>query len=177
MKHVNFINTCTPQQQYELRRWFILSTMLMACTLIGMSFFFLPQLYALYSTKKEITVLQSKTHNYSELTNTQMKLKTEQAALQKKQVKINHHRNEPNNPHPYLTSIITACGTDVHIEHVRKNKKDCEIVALFPTPERATDMIKQLSNTSQLTQLKLTSLQQETQTKKLRCTIKGTIQQ
>lgn len=176
MKHINFINTLSPQQQYELRRWFIFSTLLIMCTFIGMSCFFLPQLHALYSTKKEITALQSKTKNYSELTNTQTQLKKEHEALQKKQIKINHHRDQPNNPHPYLTSIIAACSTDVQLEHVRKNKKDCEIIAMFPTPERATDMIKQLSDTNQFTQLKLTSLQNDTQTKNLRCTIKGKIE-
>lgn len=176
MKHVNFISTFTPQQQYELRRWFIFSTTVIICTLIGISFFFLPQLYVLYSTKKEITALQQKTKNYTELTNTQTHLKKEHAALQKKQTKINHHRDQPDNPHSYLTSIIAACGTDVQLEHVRKNKKECEIIALFPTPERATNLIKQLSDTHQFTHLKLTSLQNDTQAKKFRCTIKGKIQ-
>lgn len=176
MKNVNFISTFTPQQQYELRRWFIFSTALIICTLIGISFFFLPQLYALYSTKKKITALQQKTKNYNELTNTQIHLKKEHEALQKKQTKINNHQHQPNNPHTYLTPVIAACGTDVQLEHVRKNKKECEIIGLFPTPERATNLIKQLSDTRQFTQLTLTSLQNDTQTKKFRCTIKGKIQ-
>jgi Tfp pilus assembly protein PilN len=176
MKHINFITTLSPQHQYELRRWFIFSTILIACTLICMSFFFLPQLYALYSTKKEITSLQQKTKNFSELTTRQTQLKKEHEALQKKQTKINHHLNTPNNPHPYLTSIIAACGTDVQLEHVRKNKKECEIIALFSTPERATDMIQQLSLTGQFTKLTLASLQSDAQTKKLRCTIKAKIE-
>lgn len=176
MKPVNFINTLSPEQHYELRRWFTFSITLIACTLMGISFFIAPQLYGLYKTKKEVASLKEKTKNYTELTNTQKLLKKENETLQKKQIKINRHLNQPHNPHPYLSPIIAACSTDVQLEHVRKNKKDCEIIALFPTPERATDMIKKLSDSSQFTTLKLLSLQHDTQTKKLRCTIKGKIQ-
>ena len=175
MKHINFINTLSPQQHYELRRWFIFSTTLILCTLTCMSFFFLPQLYALYSTKKDITALEQKTKNYDAITNTQTQLKKEHEVLQKKQTKIHRHLNLPNNPHPYLTSVITACSTNVQLEHIRKNKKECEIIALFPSPERATEMIKQLLTTNQFTKLTLTSLQNDAQTKKYRCTIKGKI--
>jgi len=175
MKNINFITTLSPQQQYEIRRWFICSMLIVIFTLIAIGFFIIPQLHALYAMKQEITALEKKTKDYAQLTSTKDTLKKENETLQKKRAHLTKYLNQPSNPHTYLAAIINSCSTDVQLEQVRKNKKDLEITALFSTPESATIMIQKLSDTDLFATLKLTSLQHDTQTKKFRCTIKGKI--
>ena len=175
MKNVNFITTLSPEQQYEIRRWFILSMVILICTITAISCFMAPHIYALYTTQQEITALEKKTSNYTQSTSTKDALKKEHELLQNKLIRINRYVNQSNNPHSYLAAIIASCGSDAQLEQVRKNKKTCETTTRVPTPERATHMIQQLSGSEYFTDLKLTSLQHDSQTKKFRSTTKCTI--
>src|SRR5579871_5907956 len=109
MKQINFITTLTPQQQYEIRRWFITSSLITITILIAIICYFAPQLYALHIIKKEIATLKIKTKEYTTLSNTKNTLKKEHDALQEKLQRINSATVAPKNPHAYITAIIHAC--------------------------------------------------------------------
>jgi Tfp pilus assembly protein PilN len=136
-------------------------------------FFLLPQLYSLYSIKKEISVLEQKTVNYTNLINKKDTLKKEHEIVQKKRTKISRYIHQTNNPYVYLTAIVDACQADIHIEQIRKNKKNIELIIHAISAERVTNFINKLSQTDLFNNLKLVSLQHDSNTKKLRCTIKG----
>jgi len=174
MKQINFITTLTPQQQYEIRRWCIISSLITITILIAIICYFAPQLYALHIIKKEIATLKMKTKEYATLSNTKNTLKKEHDVLQEKIQRINNYIVTPKNPHTYITSIIHACKP-TKLESIRSNENDIELIVLCPSTESATTATQTLSDTNLFDNVKISSLQYDNKNNQLRCTVKISI--
>jgi len=173
MKHTNFVATLSPQQQYEIRRWFIASTVITVITMISIISYCAPSLYSLYAMKKEMSYLRKKTHTYTELTSKRDALKKENELLQKKRTKIDGYRLEPKNPLTYITAFINMCNNGIIAEHIKNNKKNIELIIVCPTTDNATTVMQQLMDTGYFAEIKIHSLQQHDKSNQLRCTLKG----
>jgi Tfp pilus assembly protein PilN len=175
MKKVNFITTLSPEKQYAIKRWFWVTFFLSVCALLVSAYFVVPQLLMYIALHKEVTQLRALTKDY----NTQVKekdvLKTEHDAMRIRTKKIEDYNSVPKNPHAHITAVVQACGDGVTLEAIKLHKKDCDITLLCPTSEHATVLIKRLSLSELFIHVKLVSLQQDTQTKQLRCVVKGKI--
>lgn len=172
MKNVNLIQTIPPKKQFEIRRWFWLSTLLSLITLIILSIFTYLQLSTLYATHKEVNTLQEKVKKYDEEMTRKNKLKDELEALQNKKNKIDQFIHRPKNPHSTLTDLTSACGSSITILDIRLNNKNLELSALCASPEHATVFMQRLATFKQFSGLKLASLDLE-QSTKFKIVVKG----
>ena len=173
MKHVNFITTLSPHKQYAMRRWFLITFFVGAVTIAVSLFFMTPPLLTYISLQREVHILRQQTQEYTEHSKQRDTLKTvyEQSRLQSS--KVDQYVTSPKNPHAYIAVVMQACGDSVVLESLNIHKKSCEITILCPTAEYATVFIKRLSASELLRGVKLVSVQHDTQTKQMRCVIKG----
>jgi len=175
MKKVNFITTLSPQKQYEIRRWFWVTIFLCISAIAVVAYFIVPQVCLYWSLKKEITSLHKKTQLYADATKNRDALKSEYDKFRVRENKIDVYTNKAKNPHRYIAVIMQACNEQVKLEALRCNKKECEITILCPTPEHATVFIKHLTASDVFSRVKMVSLQQDGQSKLMRCVVKGTM--
>jgi len=175
MKHVNFITTLSPHKQYAMRRWFLVTMVMGIIVLMVSMFFIVPQMMTYVSLKKEVILLRAQTQHHAECCKERDVLKTEHDLMRTHTNKISRHVESPKNPYLYMTAIMQACGDGVILENMNIHKKSCDITALCPTAEHATVFTKRLSASALFTGVKLVSLQQDTQTKQLRCVVKCTL--
>jgi Tfp pilus assembly protein PilN len=175
MKPINFITTLSPEKQYALRRWFFTSLVLSSVMLITLFCISIPRIISLVRIKNEITLLKQKIEQEHSLEKDYQELTTKHGILQGKKTKINNILNQHKNPHEHLVNILNACGKAITIEKIQFNKKSMELTILCPTTQHATILIKRLTALEAFANVKLTSLLQDTQTKQLRCIIKGTL--
>lgn len=174
MKNVNLIQTLSPKKQFEIRRWFLLSTLLSLITLIIISFFTYLQLSTLHTTQKEIDTLREKAKQYDEEINNKNKLTHELETLQSKKNKIDQFIHTPKNPHSTLADLTSACGSSITILDVCLNNKILELSALCDSPEHATVFMQRLATFKQFSGLKLASLGLE-QSTRFKIVVKGPI--
>jgi Tfp pilus assembly protein PilN len=173
MKKVNFITTLSPQKQYAIKRWFVMTFFLVVCSLGISAYFIVPQLLIYIALHKEVKTLRIATQEHAAHTKEKDALSTEHDTIRVRTKKIEHYNNAPKNPHQYIAAIMQACGEGVTLEAIKFNKKDCELTLLCPTSEHATVLIKRLSASDLFMHVKLVSLQQDLQTKQLRCVVKS----
>lgn len=173
MKHFSFIATLSPQQQHEIRRWFLYSCALILLIITGITCYLGPDFYNLYTLKKEIALLREKTTTHTDLTNTKNRLKKENGELQKKRTHLNNYITHPKNPLTYLTTIINAGDDKTIIQSIRTNKKNIEITLMCPTTEHATKFAHHLAQTDYFRETHITSLQKHEQKNQFLCTLKG----
>jgi hypothetical protein len=173
MKHT-LITSLSPQQQYEIRRWTVISiTGLTVSAIIGLSFV-VPPLYSLYGTYKEIAEKRKKLMVNNNIDATLSKQKKEYEELHKKYDKVMRSKNNPKNPITYLELIMESLK-NMTVEKITKHKRSLEITALCTTPHDATAFIENLVASKQYKSVKLISLQQDVQTNRFRCFIQGVI--
>jgi Tfp pilus assembly protein PilN len=175
MKKVNFITTLSPQKQHEIRYWFWVTLVLALFIFIINAYFIIPQVCLFWSLKKEMIVLHEKTKLYTDVVKNKDTLKSEYDNLRIRENKIDMYTNRSKNPYRYIAVIMQACNEQTKLESLRCNKKECEITILCPNQEHATLFIKHLTSSDVFSRVKMTSLQQEGQSKMLRCVIKGMI--
>jgi Tfp pilus assembly protein PilN len=175
MKKVNFVTTLSPHKQYAIRRWFLVTFFVVVCSVIVSAYFVLPQLLTSVALHQEVNGLRAATQEYNARVKEKDALKTEHDQIRSRTKKIENYHNAPKNPHQYIAAVVQACGDSVTLETIKFNKKECELTLLCPTSEHATVFIKRLSASDLFTNVKLVSLQQDAQTKQLRCTIKSKI--
>ncbi len=174
MKNNNLINTISPTQQYAIRRWFILSTLLLSATIIVIIVLEIPQLYALQSIKKENIALRAQTEPFDQVMAEQHKLQQEEQQCRKKQEVINKYQQELDHLIDNLSHIIHARRPDCRIESLQIKNHDLELTARCAQPQQATDFIAQLAESKQFRNLRLTSLQQTEQKPSFLFTVQGT---
>jgi len=173
MKYINFITTLSPQQQREIRLWYIITCILITTTLITAGIIVVPQAYELYCTYQTLRAAQHKASHYSQTNTTHTALKKEQEDLQKKYTKITTYTSGVKNPLSLISAVLQHCSHEIRLEYIKKHKKQYDISIMCNTPEQATDFINRLLNSSHFTTLKLVSLHHNTQDKTIRCIIKG----
>jgi len=175
MKKVNFITTLSPQKQHAIHRWFMVTIFLVLCSLIVSAYFVVPQLLTYFTLHKEVKELRIATQEYGTRVKEKDALKTEHDQMHVRTKKIEQYNDTPKNPHAHIAAIVQACGDGVTLEAIKFNKKECELTLLCPTSEHATVFMKRLSASELFTNVKLVSLQHDTQTKQLRCVIKSRV--
>lgn len=175
MKKVNLITSLSPQKQYAIKRWFVVTIFLCVCSIIIGGYFVLPLLLTYKRLQQEVYTLQQITKNYNEMSNNKNTLKNEHDLTHMRSKKIETYESSSKNPYQYITTVVQACGDGVVLERLNFNKKECEINLVCPTPEHATVFIKRLSASTLFANVKLISLQQDTQNKQFRVVIKSKI--
>jgi Tfp pilus assembly protein PilN len=175
MKKVNFITTLSPQKQYAIKRWFLVTFFLSVCFVLVGAYFVVPQLLKYSALRKEVSELRILTKDYATRITEKDALKTEHDAMRIRTKKIENYNTSQKNPHQYIAAVRQASGDGVTLEAIKFNKKDCELTLLCPTSEHATVFIKRLSASDLFAHLKLVSLQQDVHLKQLRCVVKGKV--
>ena len=173
MKNVNFVHTLSPKKQYEIKRWFYLSSALFCAAVIIMSFFLLPEIYCLYKTKKEIRMLRTKTIEHTALLKNKELLLQKNELLNKKTTKINRYAQHTKNPHPYINAITAIAADTVKIEQITLHKKELSLTVLCSSPKQVAHYMEKLADSKKIAHLKLVSLQQDNKTKLFKAVIKG----
>lgn len=175
MKKVNFITTLSPQKQYAIRRWFVVTIFLSMCSLLVSLYLILPPLLTYIALQKEVRELRVVTQEYGARIKEKDELTKEHDQVRIRIKKIETYNDAPKNPHQYIAAIVQASGDGVTLEALKFNKKECDITLLCPTSEHATVFIKRLSASDLFMNGKLVSLQQEPVAKQLRCIVKSRV--
>ena len=175
MKKVNFITTLSPEKQYEIKKWFCYSALLIASSVMIVAYLVVPEIMRYMALKKDSAGLCATSQQHAEALKKRDILKTEYETVRAQNNKLQRFNSAIKNPHDHMMILKQACGNDVLIESVQCNKKDCTITLLCPTAAHATVFITRLSASEKFSDIKLTSLQQDEQLKQLRCMIKGRI--
>ncbi len=173
MKNNNLINTISHTQQYAIRRWFIISTLLLSATIIVIIVLEIPQLYALQSIKKENTTLSAQTEPFDQVMAQQHKLQQEEEQCRKKQEVINQYQEQLEHLIDNLSHIIHAHTPDCRIESLQIKNNHFELTARCTQVQHATAFTAQLSESKQFHNLRLTSLQQTDQKPSFLFTVQG----
>jgi Tfp pilus assembly protein PilN len=173
MKNVNFIHTLSPKKQYEIQRWFYLSAALLGATALIMCFFVLPEIYSLYTIKKEIRILRTKTIEHTALLKNKELLLQKNELLNKKTTKINRYAQHTKSPHPYINAITAIAADTVKIEQITLHKKELTLTVLCSSPKQVAQYMEKLADCRKIAHLKLVSLQQDNKTKLFKAIIKG----
>ena len=175
MKKINMITTLSPEKQYEIHRWFCITLFLVLCTLAVGAYFMVPQIMLYRTLQKEVTALRQHTKDYASQMSTKDNLKKEYDEVRMREAKISSYKQQKKNPYQHVTEIVAASGTEVQLESMKFDKKDVEISVLCPTAEHARAFLKRLSVSPNFSHMKMISLQQDGQSKQVRCTIKGNV--
>ena len=173
MKNNSLINTVSPKQQYAIRRWFIISTLLLSVSVIIIIVLEIPQLYALQSIKKDNKMLVAQTEQFDKIMARQHKLQQEEQQLRKQQEILNQHNEQLNRLIGSFSHIMHACAPNSTIESLQIKNHHLELTARCTQTHHATDFIADLSQSKQFSNLALTSLQQTEQKSKLLFTVQG----
>ena len=175
MKKVNLITTVSPQKQYELYRWFLVTMILSVGLGIFGAWFIVPKIFLYCSLKKEITQLRDKISNYTNDISSKDVLKREYDELRIRENKINFYKQQKKNPYVHIAEIVDKAGTTLELESIKINKKEIEIDVVSSEKEYVQTFIKNIASSPHFSQIKMFSLQQDRENKKVRCTIKGNI--
>jgi Tfp pilus assembly protein PilN len=175
MKKINLINALSPHKQYEIYRWFWMTIFLSVCAIIIGSYFIVPQIITYRRLKKDSAGLINTTQEHATLTSTKDVLKKEYDELYTRESKINNYKQQKKNPYSHITEIVHLCGATIQLQSIKLNKKEIEIEIVCDKAENAHALIKSLSTLPYFSHLKIVSLQQDMQTKQIRCAIKGNV--
>jgi hypothetical protein len=173
MKKINFITTLSPERQYAIARWYKVTFFVSVCCVGATIYFFSEPVLMYRALQKEVAALKTKTTSYDEKYKQKDALQKDHDVVRAHAHKIERYLGKPHNPHDVIKAIVTACSDGVHIESVRCNKKQCELVILCPTTEQATVFTQRLSATKLLNGIKLISLQRDGMNKQFRAVVKG----
>jgi len=173
MKKINLITALPIEKQYAIRRWFCMTVFLFICVVMIASYFIVPNIITYRCLKKENAALVHTTKEHAALTYAKEALKKEYDELHTREAKINNYKQQKKNPYSHIAEIIQLCGNTIELESIRLNKKEIEIEIVSSAAENAQLFIKSLSASSYFSHIKMVSLQQDTQNKKVRCAIKG----
>ena len=173
MKNNSLINTISPKQQYAVRRWFIISMLLLSASIIIIILLEIPQLYALRSIKKDNEMLVVQTEEFDRVMARQHKLQQEEQQFKKRQETVNQYREQLDRLIDNFSHIMYACASDSTIESLQIKNNHLELTARCTQAHHATDFIERLSQSKQFSNLTLTSLQQTEQKSKLLFTVQG----
>jgi len=173
MKNNSLINTVSPKQQYAIRRWFIISMLLISASIVMIIVLEIPQLYALQSIKKDNEMLVAQTEQFDKVMARQHKLKQEEEQLRKCQETVSQHNEQLDRLIDNFSYIIHACASDSTIESLQIKDHYIEVTACCTQTHHATDFIADLSQSKQFRNLVLASLQQTEQKSKLLFTVQG----
>jgi Tfp pilus assembly protein PilN len=175
MKKVNLITPLPPHKQYEIYRWFCMTIFLGVCALLVGSYFIVPQIITYTRLKKGIAGFSATAQEHGQITSDKQSLKKEYDELHVRESKINSYKKQNKNPHLHIAEIVRLSGHHAELESVKINKKEIEIEIVCATAEYAQTFITSLSSSPYFSHLKMVSLQQDTQNKKVRCAIKGNV--
>lgn len=178
MKKINFIKTIEPQQQHNLRTWFIISCIVSVACIVCLTGITSIQWTLLQSFKQEKTAIMNKLSPLQTYLVKNKALQDEEQLLRGQLKHIENYTKQPKSPIDNLICINQACGTS-HIHSVEFTKKQLTLTLACTHAHDALSMVEKLSNTKKFKDLALVDLhttQQQTQKQTL-CTIKGTINQ
>lgn len=175
MKKINMITALPIEKQYAIRRWFCITVFLFVCAIIVTSYFIVPNIIAYRCLKKDSAALVHTTKEYAALASTKETLKKEYDGLYACEAKINNYKQQKKNPYAHIAEIVRLGGNTIELESIKLNKKEIEIEIVSSTVDNVQLFIKSLSGSPYFSHLKMVSLQQDPQNKKIRCTIKGQV--
>jgi len=173
MKNNSLINTVSPKEQYAIRRWFIISTLLLSASIVIIIVLEIPQLYALQSIKKDNKMLITQTEQFDQVMTRKHKLQQEEEQLRKHQETVNQYNEQLDRLIDNFSHIMHACASGNTIESLQLKNHHFELTARCAQAHHATDFIANLSESKQFRNLTLTSLQQTEQKSKLLFTVHG----
>lgn len=171
MKKINIITSLSPQKQYALRRWFYISVVL-SLVLVSLGIYFIIPPFLVYvSLQKDIQVMQNSMGNYTASIASKESLKKEYNEWHMRQKKVNCYKQQLKNPYEHIAYILAQCKDNVHLESMRFNKKNVEVIVRCETSGQANMYAKQLNESKLFSQVKIISLQYDDAKKQLLCSI------
>jgi Tfp pilus assembly protein PilN len=173
MKKINLITALPIEKQYAIKRWFCMTAFLFVCAMMVASYFIVPNIITYRCLKKESAALVHTTKEHALLASTKETLKKEYDELHAREAKINNYKQQKKNPYSHIAEIVQLCGKTVELESIKLNKKEIEIELVSSTAESIRSCIKSLSASTYFSHIKMVSLQQDAQNKKVRCAVKG----
>lgn len=173
MKKVNMITTLSPEKQYEIRRWFWITTFLFFCLMLINAYYIVPKIVIYWHLKKQINAWQEKTKDYAILLGDKETLKKEHDEIVTHSSRIKTYQEQKKNPYQHIMEIVAACNNDVSLESMTFNKKDVDIEITSSGTEHAQTYIKRLSGSYHFSQVKMISLQQDMLNQQIRCKIRA----
>jgi hypothetical protein len=157
MKNINFINTLTHQQQYALRRWWLLSLVLSLSVLLVVGVLHGLQVHQWYLLTTEYTALLPEVEAVRTVAHRHEALSTAQKKLQQKKAKADRVKQSLALVHTRLTHITSACQT-VSLEQCKWHKNQVEILVGCPDAPSATRVVEQVRKIDGLNAARLVSL-------------------
>jgi Tfp pilus assembly protein PilN len=175
MKKINIITTVSPEKQHEIRRWFWMTTVVyLVAFIIGVGCL-IPQGITYWQLQKSMHELEEKTKEYGQVTSNKQVLKKQYDELQMQESKIKGYQEQKKNPYKHIQEITAACGTEIYLESIKCTKNNIEVEIACAQYKMAQAFSKRLAASLLFSGIKIISLQQDGNSKQVRCTIKGTI--
>lgn len=174
MKDINLIKTIPLHRQYEINRWFIFSIILLVSIIGTVTFFEVPQLYALHTVKTEKYKLEDGLHMFESVMKQKHHLKKTEQNLKQELSKIEQCKKQPGSAVKQLTVIIQACTQTVQLDKVAIHNRSVTISAICSHTEDTMRFMQNLSQPKQAQKLSLVSMQKQNN-QGLHFTLQGTM--
>lgn len=165
------IHTLSAHKQYELYRWFMITSLLfLSIIFIGM-YYIGVQLISYCKVRNEVAVAKKHLDTYSAQANAKQSLKKEYDELRLREDVLHNYAMHKKNPYNHLTEISNICGTELFLEAARCAKNTIEITILAPTIKQAQWFNHQVLSSSYFSRSIIHSLQQIDHGKQVRAMI------
>jgi len=161
MNSINFIKTLGPKQQHALARWYTVSIILTACSVLGILFIQSQQLYTLYTVHHQHATAHQQATPSMQLLKHHQQLKDQEHSIAQKQAAITSMTHAQRHMPTYLSTIIAATGAE-NLVSLTFNGTAFTMIVLCDDASTALKYIKQLQSAEHFTQIKLIALQPST---------------
>ena len=158
MKDINFVNTLSPKQHTELKRWAQISIVLFTFTIIGILSMHIKQQTQLKQLRAQEKKLRKKSKVYEStitrkhrLAEQEQELKQHIGALENYIEKSNHHAT-------YLREINAALPPSTYLESLTVDDATLSLQVVCSTTRKAQRFISRLRQSSYFGQIRVKSI-------------------
>ncbi len=158
MKKINFISPVPQSKKKEVRRWFILSSLLIGSTLLYIGASLSTHLYLYYILSSQLKQSSSDPITHAALMQKQKEKEQAYKTGTEQRAKIEQYHAAPKNPHALLHATMQHLGTTA-LQRCSVTPHTIEFSYNSGTIQHAQKQLEQLKTIPELSQAQLVSLQ------------------
>lgn len=161
MQTLNFLSTLTPRQHAQVRRWYYVSLILASIALTTMSIMQIRAWHSLRTARAHAQKLEQKAAHFDATLTQHHALKERYRTLQKRMQKIHSTEQSGTTTYEVLATIMSLCGTTLHITSLTLEDKKLELTLNCPSAEHATALCQRALESPHIQSLRIMSLQSQ----------------
>lgn len=158
MKDINFVNTLSPKQHTELKRWAQISTVLFTFTIVGILSMHMKQQATLKQLRTQEKKLRKKNKAYESTITRKHRLAEQEQELKQHIGALENYIEKSNHHAAYLRDINAALTPSMYLESLTINNATLSLQVVCSTTRQAQHYISLLRQSSYFDQIRVKSI-------------------